>query len=197
MNGDGRVCLCLEMEEPSMSVWVVAVAALAWLAVSAALTAGWGHMLLLWATGAVACYASFEAMRRIQAQLHARRTPGRDPASRALEPTSQPSAAAEPTTHDQRHAAGGPEVGGPEVGEGMGATGAGAARPRGRRSTGVDLPAILTAEEAASLLQVPQDELVAAIRAGEVPGNNIAGHWRCSAEALRAWLDGGWSARDS
>jgi excisionase family DNA binding protein len=49
-------------------------------------------------------------------------------------------------------------------------------------------PEILTATEAATLLRVDADELVAAADRGELPGRRIGTQWRFSRAALLAWL---------
>jgi excisionase family DNA binding protein len=49
-------------------------------------------------------------------------------------------------------------------------------------------PEILTAGEAAALLRVDEGELLAAARAGDLPGREIGEQWRFSRAALLAWL---------
>jgi excisionase family DNA binding protein len=49
-------------------------------------------------------------------------------------------------------------------------------------------PEVLTAAEAAALLRVDADELVAAADRGELPGRRIGAQWRFSRAALLAWL---------
>ena len=49
-------------------------------------------------------------------------------------------------------------------------------------------PEVLTPAQAAELLQVPEDELVALAEAGELPGRRIGERWRFSRPALIAWL---------
>jgi excisionase family DNA binding protein len=49
---------------------------------------------------------------------------------------------------------------------------------------------VLTPTQAAELLQVPEDELLALAEAGKLPGRRIGEHWRFSRPALIAWLDG-------
>lgn len=56
--------------------------------------------------------------------------------------------------------------------------------------TPAPLPDVLTPGQAAELLQVPEDELLALAEAGEVPGRRIGDHWRFSRPALVAWLAG-------
>jgi hypothetical protein len=196
-----------------MSVWVVAVAALGWLAASASVTTGWAHMLLLWAAGLVAGYAAFEAAERTKRHLRANSVGLKSAPDGPQQPArSVPSNDAESTTLDGADAAVSGNVIAPaELGEAELTQSVTAAPPESpvaggaatardvepeRQLTGAGLPVVLTAEEAASLLRVPQAELVAAMRAGEAPGNNIADLWRCSADALRDWLDGGWLGRD-
>jgi Helix-turn-helix domain len=52
----------------------------------------------------------------------------------------------------------------------------------------VDAPEILTAPEAAALLRVDEDQLLAAAARHELPGRAIAGEWRFSRAALLSWL---------
>jgi excisionase family DNA binding protein len=51
-------------------------------------------------------------------------------------------------------------------------------------------PEVLTPEQAAELLQVTGDEVVALAEAGTLPGRRIGDHWRFSRPALIAWLAG-------
>ena len=52
------------------------------------------------------------------------------------------------------------------------------------------LPDVLTPAQAAELLQVPEDEVVALAEAGTLPGRRIGDRWRFSRPALIAWLAG-------
>ena len=52
------------------------------------------------------------------------------------------------------------------------------------------VPDVLTAEQAAELLQVDAADLLALADAGEVPGRRIGEQWRFSRPALLAWLAG-------
>jgi excisionase family DNA binding protein len=56
--------------------------------------------------------------------------------------------------------------------------------------TPAPLPDVLTPEQAAELLQVEEEELLALAEAGSVPGRRIGDHWRFSRPALIAWLAG-------
>src|SRR4051794_38013616 len=49
-------------------------------------------------------------------------------------------------------------------------------------------PEVLTAAEAAALLQVPEGAVDELAERGELPGRRIAGEWRFAREALIAWL---------
>jgi excisionase family DNA binding protein len=49
---------------------------------------------------------------------------------------------------------------------------------------------VLTPAQAAELLQVPEDEVVALAKAGTLPGRRIGDRWRFSRPALIAWLAG-------
>ena len=51
-------------------------------------------------------------------------------------------------------------------------------------------PDVLTPDQAAELLQVGADEVVALAEAGELPGRRIGEHWRFSRPALIEWLAG-------
>ena len=52
-------------------------------------------------------------------------------------------------------------------------------------------PEVLTAAQAAELLQIPEAELLALAEAGEIPGRRLGEHWRFSRPALVDWLAGG------
>jgi excisionase family DNA binding protein len=52
------------------------------------------------------------------------------------------------------------------------------------------LPDVLTPAQAAELLQVSEDEVVALAEAGTLPGRRIGEQWRFSRPALIAWLAG-------
>jgi excisionase family DNA binding protein len=52
------------------------------------------------------------------------------------------------------------------------------------------LPDVLTPSQAAELLQVSEDEVVALAEAGTLPGRRIGEQWRVSRPALIAWLAG-------
>jgi excisionase family DNA binding protein len=49
---------------------------------------------------------------------------------------------------------------------------------------------VLTAAQAAQLLQLDEEAVDQLASAGELPGRNLAGHWRFSRAALLRWLDG-------
>jgi excisionase family DNA binding protein len=51
-------------------------------------------------------------------------------------------------------------------------------------------PDVLTPAQAAELLQVAEDEVIALAAAGELPGRRIGEHWRFSRPALIEWLSG-------
>jgi excisionase family DNA binding protein len=50
---------------------------------------------------------------------------------------------------------------------------------------------VLTLEEAAELLRVPAEAVLAGAERGELPGRMLAGEWRFARSALLAWLSGG------
>ena len=56
--------------------------------------------------------------------------------------------------------------------------------------TPAELPDVLTPAQAAVLLQVTEDEIVALAEAGTLPGRRIGEHWRFARPALIAWLSG-------
>ncbi|HEY5318312.1 MAG TPA: helix-turn-helix domain-containing protein [Solirubrobacteraceae bacterium] len=58
----------------------------------------------------------------------------------------------------------------------------------GRIALREEAPDVLTAPEAAALLRVEEDELLAAAARGELPGRAIGGAWRFSRSALLTWL---------
>ena len=49
-------------------------------------------------------------------------------------------------------------------------------------------PEVLTAAQAAELLQVAEPELIGLAERGELPGRRIGEHWRFSRAALLGWL---------
>jgi len=51
-------------------------------------------------------------------------------------------------------------------------------------------PEVLTPQQAAELLQVTEDEVLALAEAGTLPGRRIGEQWRFSRPALIAWLAG-------
>ena len=57
--------------------------------------------------------------------------------------------------------------------------------------TPAPLPDVLTAAQAAELLQVSEAEVVELAEAGSLPGRRIGEHWRFSRPALIDWLAGG------
>jgi excisionase family DNA binding protein len=57
--------------------------------------------------------------------------------------------------------------------------------------TPAPMPDVLTPEQAAELLQVPEQELLELAEAGTLPGRRIGDRWRFSRPALIAWLAGG------
>jgi excisionase family DNA binding protein len=50
------------------------------------------------------------------------------------------------------------------------------------------MPDVLTAEEAAEYMRVPESALLAGVRHGEIPGKKIGRQWRFSRLALLDWL---------
>jgi excisionase family DNA binding protein len=58
----------------------------------------------------------------------------------------------------------------------------------GRVALREDAPDVLTAGEAAALLRIDTDQLLAAAERGEVPGRRIGEQWRFARPALLDWL---------
>jgi excisionase family DNA binding protein len=54
--------------------------------------------------------------------------------------------------------------------------------------TPAELPDVLTPAQAADLLQVPEEEVVALAEAGALPGRRIGEHWRFARRAILRWL---------
>jgi excisionase family DNA binding protein len=51
-----------------------------------------------------------------------------------------------------------------------------------------EAPDVLSAAQAAALLQVDEDAVLALARAGQLPGREIGGEWRFARRAVIAWL---------
>jgi excisionase family DNA binding protein len=58
----------------------------------------------------------------------------------------------------------------------------------GRVELSENRPEILTLEEAAELLRLDREAMLAAAEAGQVPGRRIGEEWRFSRNALMNWL---------
>jgi excisionase family DNA binding protein len=69
-----------------------------------------------------------------------------------------------------------------------GAAGAAPSAPGG--ATAGAMPAVMTPAEAATFLKVSEEDILAAITAGELKARKIGSAWRISAEALQAYLQG-------
>lgn len=67
-----------------------------------------------------------------------------------------------------------------------------AVRPRGGPPVAVVAPEpeVLTVEDAASLLRVPAEDVLALIEQGELPARRIGDRWRLTRTAVLAWLRG-------
>lgn len=63
------------------------------------------------------------------------------------------------------------------------------AAPAGGSPTGA-MPAVMTPIEAATFLKVSEEDIIAAITAGDLKARKIGNAWRISAEALQAYLSG-------
>jgi excisionase family DNA binding protein len=49
-------------------------------------------------------------------------------------------------------------------------------------------PDVLTARQAARLMQVDEQDVIELAESGELPGRRIAGQWRFAREAVLGWL---------
>ena len=168
---------------------------LSWLALSAAVTTGAYHSIVLWFAGVVVAWAALWIVRQARRDLARNANSGT---------TSQPhearagvaAASNEAAQLKPRPASEPPTNGKPSALEGATPANAPAIpvhlAPR-KLTPDVALSAVLTLQEVASLLRIPEDELVEAIRSGHLPGNHVGDHWRCSARSLGDWLDGDWS----
>jgi excisionase family DNA binding protein len=63
-----------------------------------------------------------------------------------------------------------------------------------RPSKSIAYPAVMTLDEAADFLRVDAPDVIAEIRSGRMPGNQIGDQWRIRTDALYAWLDGPYGA---
>ena len=52
----------------------------------------------------------------------------------------------------------------------------------------LDIPAVLTLEEVAAYLRVPQDMVMRQVTPGELPGRKIEDTWRFLKDAIDDWL---------
>ncbi|HEY3829490.1 MAG TPA: helix-turn-helix domain-containing protein [Solirubrobacteraceae bacterium] len=66
----------------------------------------------------------------------------------------------------------------------------------GHHSFRPGIPEVLTAQEAAELLQVQDEVVLELARAGELPGRELGGEWRFARAALLRWLETGTAERD-
>jgi len=73
---------------------------------------------------------------------------------------------------------------------GAGATGSGQMQPTGGGSPAGGIPAVMTPTEAAGLLKVSEEDVIAAIDAGDLKARKIGNAYRISSEALEAFLAG-------
>ena len=64
-------------------------------------------------------------------------------------------------------------------------------RPRERAAAEHDVTEVLTAEQAAKLMQVERDLIEGLTEAGELPARRLGGQWRFSRAALLDWLAAG------
>jgi len=62
------------------------------------------------------------------------------------------------------------------------------------RESPSDLDDVLTLEEAAAVLRLPPQAVLARARAGELPGRRFGAEWRFAREALLRWLAAGEAA---
>lgn len=73
---------------------------------------------------------------------------------------------------------------------GAGAAGSGQTQPTGGGSPAGGIPAVMTPTEAAGLLKVSEEDVIAAIDAGDLKARKIGNAYRISSEALEAFLSG-------
>jgi excisionase family DNA binding protein len=59
----------------------------------------------------------------------------------------------------------------------------------GRATLREDAPTVLTLEEAAALLRVADDALLAIAQQGSIPGRQVGQQWRFSRAAILTWLE--------
>ena len=64
-------------------------------------------------------------------------------------------------------------------------------RPRERAAADTDVTEVLTAAQAAELMQVERDVIEGLAEAGEFPARRLGGQWRFSRAALLDWLAAG------
>lgn len=76
------------------------------------------------------------------------------------------------------------------IGAGMGIGNVLTEALRGAKAKGVEMPDIMSPEEAAGLLKVSQDDILAAIKEGELKARKIGKSYRISREALEKFLEG-------
>lgn len=78
----------------------------------------------------------------------------------------------------------------PAAGAGAGAAGAGAGQtPSGGQPSG-GMPDVMTPAEAASALRVSEEDVVAAIEAGDLKARKLGNAYRISRESLEEFLKG-------
>ena len=73
---------------------------------------------------------------------------------------------------------------------GAGAAGAGATEPSGGGTPGGGMPAVMTPAEAANVLRVSEEDVVAAIEAGDLKARKMGNAYRISRSALEEFLQG-------
>lgn len=76
------------------------------------------------------------------------------------------------------------------IGAGMGIGNVLTEALRGAKAKGVEMPDIMSPEEAAGLLKVAEDDILAAIKEGELKARKIGKSYRISREALEKFLEG-------
>ena len=76
------------------------------------------------------------------------------------------------------------------IGAGMGIGNVLADALRGAKAAGVEMPDVMSPEEAAGFLKVSEDDLVAAIKAGDLKARKIGSSYRIKREALEKFLEG-------
>jgi len=194
-DGDGHAS-----SRPRPSVWVKVGLALVWLAFLAPRIKDAESLIVTWSAtiGAVAVAGRLFPRRRTMRTAQ--------PSNLEDSPTGTPSDHAKERAGGEAHgcapacdAASGDEHRHAARGQLAPPAAHLAARPSARPdrptdadgvSTGALPAAVMTGDEVAAFLRVDLELVVAAIRSGQLPGNELGGQWRVFGPSLQRWLDG-------